>query len=242
VAAVSPYIAPAGFLTALDAVATAADPVCIPRVVPAVVGLDVAITTDQGPLASSFAMPLDCGPLCPETPGAGCAVPVASGKASLLLKDVAKDANDQLLWKWLNGGATSTAAFGDPLTTTDYGLCIYDATAGTPSLVFQATAPAGGLCGGNSCWKAVGKGFKYTAKVPAPPSDGLQSIILNAGASGQAKVIVQGKGGELPLPSLPLAQDPTVTVQLRNTIGQCWEAEYTTAVRNEPGLFNAKSD
>jgi hypothetical protein len=41
---------------------------------------------------------------------------------------------------------------------------------------------------------------------------------------------------------LRLAKDPRVTVQLQNTDGECWEAVYSTATKNDTGQFAAKSD
>lgn len=38
---------------------------------------------------------------------------------------------------------------------------------------------------------------------------------------------VKGRGIEFALPTLPLAQDPSVRVQRANTAGSCREARYT---------------
>jgi hypothetical protein len=65
---------------------------------------------------------------------------------------------------------------------------------------------------------------------------------LKAGSAGKAAVKVKGKGFNLALPDLPLAQDPRVTVQLQSSDGACWEAVYGTATRNDEERFSAKSD
>ena len=166
-------------------------------------------------------------PLCPAAPRTGCRRPVASGKASLLVRnDLIDDAHDTLLWKWIRGDLTTAADFGDPVMTTAYGLCVYDSSAGSPTLAMAVTIPPGGTCAGNRpCWKSTGtKGFKY--KDGALTQGGIRKIILRAGVPGQAKIIVKGKGANLPLPPLPFAQDPAVTVQMANTAGGCWEAVY----------------
>src|SRR5439155_8029942 len=56
--AVSPFIAPSGFLSALDAAAEPAGSVCVPGTFRTVVDLDLNITTDQGPFSSSLSLPL----------------------------------------------------------------------------------------------------------------------------------------------------------------------------------------
>lgn len=50
----------------------------------------------------------------------------------------------------------------------------------------------------------------------------------------------KGRGAFLDLP--PLLLDPPVTVQLRNTLGECWEAVYGTPLVNEAGRFKARSE
>src|SRR6185369_13614178 len=99
-----------------------------------------------------------------------------------------------------------------------------------PRLALAATVPAGGTCGRASCWRPTGSGFRYTNALARP--DGVRQIVLKEGlADGKAKIAVRGKGGDLRLPQLPLAQDPRVTVQLRNSAGACWEARYESPAR-----------
>src|SRR5205809_5896921 len=87
-------------------------------------------------------------------------------------------------------------ALGNPLVTDPYRLCLYDESSPSPVLRFEATAPAGGLCGGNPCWSAVAqKGFNYKSADGTP--DGLRAILLRAGTAGKAKVTVKGKGAHL---------------------------------------------
>jgi hypothetical protein len=148
-----------------------------------------------------------------------------------------KDAKDALTWTWSKGAATALADFGNPVSgSTEYTLCIYDSA---PHLI--ATIPGGGTCSGKPCWTATKTGFKYNSKDLA--LDGIQQLQLTAGVAGKAKIKVTGKGEKLVLPTLPLTQAPTVTVQLTNTNGVCWEAAFSApASKDNTTQFNDKSD
>ena len=62
-------------------------------------------------------------------------------------------------------------------------------------------------------------------------------------ATGVAKIIVKGKGSLLNLPALPIANpDLPLTVQLTSSNGECWEATYSSTVRNQESELRAKSD
>ena len=165
----------------------------------------------------------------------------ASNSGLLVMNDRANDNADNLIWRWTRGQETTLGDFGDPQTSTDYELCIFDETTNTPSLVFSAEAPAGGICRNNACWRTLGSnGYRY--QDPDRTPDGIQTIILRAGEEGRARASVTGRGLNLLLPSLPLDQDSTVTAQLRNSIGECWESEYSTALRNSSTQFRARGD
>ncbi|MEO6026568.1 MAG: hypothetical protein ABIR79_06850 [Candidatus Binatia bacterium] len=177
---------------------------------------------------------------CPPAPLVGCRKPISSGKSSLMLRDRTTDTRDLLAWKWLKGDATSVAAFGDPTTTTAYALCLYDETAAVPALVQSIAVAPGGLCGGQACWKPRSHGFKYANKAGTP--DGVVAVLLNDGGPGTAHISVKATGLNLTPPALPLQQDPKVTLQMQNDLGECWDADYATAQRNESDNFKAKSD
>jgi hypothetical protein len=67
--------------------------------------------------------------------------------------------------------------------------------------------------------------------------------MLRAGGPGKASLRVTGKGASLGMPSLPLLQDSKVTVQLKNTQGECWSAAYSApASRNQADQFKDRSD
>ncbi len=177
---------------------------------------------------------------CPPTPKLFCRRPTKPAKAQLQMKNVSPDTGDSLGWKWGSGATTPKSAFGTPTTGTGYVLCVWDANGGVQSLALTAAVPGGGTCGGKPCWKESSSGFKYHDA--AGSAGGIVSVQLKAGASGKAHVQVKGKGTGLALPSLPLHHDPGVTVQLKNNLGECWEADFSTATRSDATEFKAKSD
>ena len=156
-----------------------------------------------------------------------------SGTSILLLKNPTGD-NDKLTWKWLKGAATAAPEFGDPTTSTDYALCIYAGT--SAGLIVEADVAMS-----STLWTSAGaKGFKYTDA--AGSADGIQKVVLAAGAAGKAKVLVKGKGANLPDPPAGPFSLP-VTVQLVNSsTSVCFEAVYTAAdvLKTDEEQFKAK--
>ncbi|MHC4416919.1 MAG: hypothetical protein ACYS0G_16755, partial [Planctomycetota bacterium] len=183
--------------------------------------------------------------LCGPTPRAGCHVSTKPQKAALVLKDVPRAAHNRLQWKWIRGQATELANFGDPMTSDDAALCLYDESGSEPILIFAATAPAGSTCGGRPCWKQMHsrrgeRGYRYKDK--ALVADGIRRMLLQPGEHGKAKILVAARGVNLALPALPL-QLP-LRVQLQAATGQCWEATYSEAgtKQNDERRFRAKAD
>ncbi len=162
--------------------------------------------------------PPDAGvPACTAAPDDACRTPIVAGKGLLLVKQGARGA---LAWKWRKGALTPKADFGAPRATTAYRLCVYD---GGAALLWSATAPAGGRCGGRKakpCWSESRAGFAYVNRQPA--SDGVDALVLRQGTTaGKASIQLRtSRSG----PMLPVGQ--TVTVQLRNSVGVCWSAAY----------------
>ena len=178
---------------------------------------------------------------CGATPLSGCRKPTAPGNAPLKLTRTSTHERDILLWKWMPGAATDLADFGDPVTGTDYTLCIYDETADTPSLRLAVSAPAGEVCGARSCWRGTNSGFRYTDRSLTP--NGIQKLQLEAGVAGRARINLKGKGALLRLPTLPFVQQSDVLVQLKNSAGQCWDAVYSApASRNDAEGFLDQGD
>jgi hypothetical protein len=174
-------------------------------------------------------------PFCTPVPQVHCQ-PALSGKSSLLVEDRAGDAKDVLGWKWRSTVPMAKTDFGSPTTTTDYALCVYDQSGAGPTLRLAATAPAGGVCGGRSCWSEASSGFRYVDRELTP--DGLATIRLQAGEAGAGRVKVRGRGTTLPLPLIPPA---TVQLQRLDQVA-CWAATFSAPATNTPEKFKAKAD
>jgi subtilisin family serine protease len=173
---------------------------------------------------------VDTGP-CPIVPLAGCRTATQS---LLLLKDLA-DPSDSLLYKWLKGQSTTQADFADPTAGSDYSICIY--TGPGNALALQATVSAG-----SSGWQPIGSsGYKYLDA--AGVSDGIRKVLLKGSSNEKAKIIVKGKGINLPDPMLDSFTPPvTVQVHKSDAPSPCWESTFSAGhiIKNEPDRFKAK--
>ena len=88
-------------------------------------------------------------------------------------------------------------SFGDPVAgTTDYVFCLYDEGQAQPSLVLHSEVRAGGDCDGDACWKREqgDKGFRYSDSEGL--SDGVVSLSLKTGGSGNPVIQWKARGGE----------------------------------------------
>ena len=176
------------------------------------------------------------GAACPETPLAGCRVG-ASAKGLLLLKKDADLRRDSMQWKWA-GGTASPGEFGDPLTSTDLAVCLYDAAG---QLALAATAPGASICKSDKpCWKQSGGGgtvkLKYKNALKPPLPGGIAQMTLVASAPGKASIKMKGVGLNLySVPTLPVSQASPLRVQLVNdTTGVCFEATFTAPATTAP--------
>jgi photosystem II stability/assembly factor-like uncharacterized protein len=175
--------------------------------------------------------------LCSTLPLTGCRLSVQSGKSVLTLKDKTKNKKDTVLWKWLKGEALDITDYGNPVTSDDYSLCIYDES-GSPRLLLGATAPAGRTCGKQPCWKTpTKKSFKY--KNALRTDDGIDTTTLTAGTAGKAQTVVSLQGIGVLMPTLPLPMP--LHVQLQSN-GKCWDTHFSTVRKNLPDQFDARSD
>jgi cysteine-rich repeat protein len=168
---------------------------------------------------------------CVQAPAAGCKTAL---KSSLLIKDdLLDDTKDKMIFKWLKGAQTDVSEFGAPTGTTAYALCLYAGPLNTQIGGAEVSADA-------LLWIATATGFKY--KDPAGIDDGIQKVILKAGAADQSKALAKGKGENLPDLDPGPATLP-VMAQLINSDGVCFEGVFDTTdvIRNEAGLFKAKA-
>jgi len=164
--------------------------------------------------------------LCPDTPASGCRT---AGKSLLIIKNDADDTKDKLIWKWLKGQSTTEMEFGDPTTTRTYALCVYDSS----GRLLAAEVPP-------DATKWANLSYKDSSGAAA----GIQKIILKPGASNDAKILVKGKGANLPDPTLGSLPTP-ITVQMVNSeTSLCFEGTYNASdvIKNDATQLKAKSE
>jgi hypothetical protein len=172
--------------------------------------------------------------LCALAPRTGCRSATAPGAARLAIGVGRRGELDRLAWRWSQRGATAAADFGNPMTTTDFALCLYD---GESRLIGGAVAPAGGTCGGRPCWTATGRGFRYADRRLA--ETGLSAVDLRAGEV--TALGVAGRGPRLGVPALPVDPLP-LAAQLVSGGGTCWAATFGAVRKNTTRLLKAVSD
>jgi hypothetical protein len=168
--------------------------------------------------------------MCPLTRQSGCRT---GAKSLLLLKNKDNDATDKLIWKLIKADSTSFAELSDPVTSTDYAFCLYAGPTG--SLILEMGVPAAPE------WtvKGTNKGFKYLD--PPAIEDGAQKISLKASAANRTKVIIKGRGVNLGDPLISNALPLPVVAQFSNmSNGTCWQATYSTPLKNTADSFKAK--
>ncbi len=155
-------------------------------------------------------------------------------KSLLLLRQNSNPDRDKLLWKWQRGEMTDIGELGDPTLSTNYGLCVYDATS---TLISHLALPADA-----TLWRAPGgRLLKY--KDSTLSNDGAQMGLIKPGPTGRAKAQVRGKGADLDDPPLGLLALP-LTVQLRNDdTATCFQSSFDLGdvLRNDAEIFKAKA-
>jgi sugar lactone lactonase YvrE len=187
-------------------------------------------------LAHAECTPLECAP----APKAGCRQQTVEGKGRIDLRDRDPDDADRLIWKWPRGAETPRDAFGDPVTRTDYVLCVYDDSL-DPQPRLAASLPAATQCPGRPCWKDLSPS-KVEYKDVALDPDGMSLLRLRSGDAGKTLIVAKGQGQNLDMPSLLLTLPVRVQLQSRD-LGNCWEARYSQfVVKHESGRFKAKPD
>lgn len=149
----------------------------------------------------------------------------AAGVTKLIIRNDADDKRDQLKFTWTRGEETTPGDVGDPTVDAQYALCVWDDAGGTPHLVMEMAAPSGGNCGGHPCWRPIGSGgFRYRDVGLLP--NGVGELSVRTGVLGKARVSVKARGAALPDPPMPFQHDPLITVQVVNSAGSCWGADY----------------
>ena len=161
-----------------------------------------------------------------------------SGKSLLRIRDVASNPDDRIKWRWGKGAATTLADYGNPVTTTDYLLCVYN----DGVLVSSLTIDGGGQCGSSPCWTQSATQFSYSNSALTP--DGTLKAKLTQGlVGGTAKILLKGKGSGTNVPA-PASLTGTVDVQLQKANGSpCWGATYSPPfLKSDATNFKAKNN
>jgi hypothetical protein len=166
---------------------------------------------------------------CDASPRSGCFAP---GQSRFSLTTSSMDpSRNKLLWSWGRGDAVDPSALGDPVSTTDYALCVY----ANGSLLTQATIAHG------SHWNASTMiAGRYSYRDSSGSSSGVRKSQITPGDMGATKAQVSAVGSGLASLATPLtAGQLPVRVQLVNTVdaADCWTADYS----NEPVRNDAKS-
>ena len=170
--------------------------------------------------------PLEVGvtSLCTPAPQNGCG---PSGGASLSIRDSPELGSRSLTWNWKRG-AVDSGDLGDPRTTTEYALCVYDAGALAYATGVRPSAR----------WTSLGAaGFRLREPGAAP--GGLRVARLRAGGAPRGRLSVKGVGVGLPDLSLPLGLPVTVQLVASDT-GACWESALASVTRNTSTQFKAR--
>jgi uncharacterized delta-60 repeat protein len=157
--------------------------------------------------------------ICPDSPLPGC-----EHASSARLVITARSAGHKVAWTW-RGAPLEAGSFGDPLETSAYTLCLYDAD----GLLLHASAPAGDL------WRAAGAGFRYGANETSPHRLSRLKLLEN----GRLKAVGRDLTLETPLPvALPLT-----TQLVRQDALECWRATYLAAgvTRNTATRFKGRT-
>lgn len=218
--------------------------------------LNVSVAGDT-PTPTDTPLPTDTptptatpAPACPAAVDAGCETGFGKG---LLLVKAAVPGKEKLVAKLLQGPALAQTDMGNPLgaaeggTGTEFALCVYDhlgALAGAARV-----ARAGALCGALPCWKPIGRapndpqgpgtGYRYKDRDLA--ADGVLKILYKGGAAGKSKVILVGKGSNLPDGIAAGLQSAThATMQLRSSDGVCLSIDLHDIKRQDATFFSAR--
>lgn len=111
--------------------------------------------------------------------------------------------------------AGGLASFGDPTTSTDYQLCVFQ-TDGSRDLALWA-APAG------SGWKPDGAGFSYKFLDPT----GLNQLKIKLSPGGNvATLVVKARGAAAGIAYPGFVGVAPFQVELRGSNGECWGASF----------------
>ncbi|MFN2428094.1 MAG: DUF4215 domain-containing protein [Candidatus Binatia bacterium] len=193
---------------------------------------------DDGNLTGGDGCEATCVLGCPASPSPACLVSTRARASAIRVVDADGATRDGIKWKVKNLASTTRATFGDPMASTSYVLCLHDTTVGVPGVRIAAPVPAASGCASPDCWRSSASGFRYTNTTA-----GKVSLKLKAKPSGLGDIVLSAVGAADFSATLPLSQDPGVTVQLHRSGGVCWSAEFASpAQRDDAESFKDKAD
>jgi hypothetical protein len=168
---------------------------------------------------------------CPLLPQTGCR------EAKYVDFEIRTD-RQRLEWTWLRGEPTPKSAFGDPLSSTHYAVCLYDHLGGEPMLATSLELPP------NTSWTDLGwLGWQY--KDHGHPYDGIRNLLLIPSRWDLTTLRLRAFGPGVPYPN-PVSndkmfhKDPSVIVQMINSDGECFTSEFKRARRNKKDYFQGR--
>ena len=100
--------------------------------------------------------------------------------------------------------------------------------------MLHACVPAGGVCGGHSCWTASREGFTYRNRDRTP--EGVAALWLRQ-ADGELILRLRGRGPMLDLPAQLPTGVPVVTELVATDAGVfrgCWGASFSSPITSTP--------
>jgi hypothetical protein len=130
---------------------------------------------------------------------------------------------------------------GDPVTTTNYALCVYEDAGGSPTLALELGAPADSIK-----WVSKGpKGFRYVDKTASP--DGIKRLRVRTSPPTLADIVIRARGPNIfkLQPRLPLAggDNAQVIAQLIRDDGpECWQSNYSDPPKHTDEVYKDKND
>ena len=186
-------------------------------------------TPSSTPVPTATFTPLG-GPLvCPDVARSGCRF---VGRSILVVKDSVDDGRDKLLWKMTRAESTVSGEFGNPMASTYFGFCLYDAN----GRVLRAVVPSS-----LTYWRFSGGGFKYKNSLLS--DDGIKIVRLKSSDRDRTKILLKAIGSNVPDFDLGSITTPLRAQLTSNESLSCWEAVYGAAeiLRNDESRLKAKS-
>jgi len=155
---------------------------------------------------------------------------------------VAYPMRHDVTWKWKGGPQMPVPQLGSPETGAhNYYLCVYD----TGNLATQLDVP-----GGANWTRKVGSYdvlyFKVAPGTKPWPPHGVRTVKVVNKPGNAAYVSLKASRNLVPVPLMPFATPEAITIQMTNTAGGCWEANYDAGTHliygNTATVFKAKGD